>query len=232
MLSLSTDLPHSAEYDSVEEDLITRASQNHPLSRDDNAQVYFELEKALRRTSYLASIKPFQRGRNGRDTFFAIHNQYAGEDKGHTELKKQEYIVHNRVLKGQGQFTLDRFVAQHRNAFIMMKEFAHHVPYQVPKVFTRVTHLLDYTQCRNASLQAAMELFRNNKGTVLNPGKANHFENAVAFILPYDPVARYKSANKREVNASATAVKPPKKQKNRCYHFERITEIIYRQNRG
>ena len=118
--ALDPGFPHSAEHGSVEADLIARASHNHPLFRDDNAEVYFDLEIALRGTSYLASIKPFQRRRNGRDAFMAIKSQYASRDKWQTELKRQEDIVLNRVWKGQGNNTLDRFVGQHQNAFIMM----------------------------------------------------------------------------------------------------------------
>ena len=192
--ALAADLPHSRDHGSVEADLIARASHAHPLFRDDNAEVYFDLEKALRSTSYLASIKPFQRGRNGRDAFIAVCNQYAGEYKWQAELQKQEEIVHNRVWKGQGNYTLDRFVAQHRNAFIMMQECAVHVPYQLPNQFTRVTHLLDNIQCDYAPLQAAMALVRNDRGPT---GKMNNFEDTASFIIPHDPVSK-KRPNKRD----------------------------------
>ena len=58
-------MPHSAIHGSVEKDLITRASHNHPLVKDENAEVYYDLETALRVTTYLASIKPFQRLKDG-----------------------------------------------------------------------------------------------------------------------------------------------------------------------
>ena len=56
---LATDMPHSAIHGSVEEDLIFRALHNCPLFKDDNAEVYYNLETDLRGTTYLASIKPF-----------------------------------------------------------------------------------------------------------------------------------------------------------------------------
>ena len=197
---LATNLPHSEEHGSVKADLIAWASHNHPLYRDDNAKVYFDLERALRGTSYLASIKPFQRARNGRDAYLAIRNQYAGQDKWQSELKRQEDIVLNRVWKGQGNFTLDRFVGQHRNAFIMMQECAEHVPYQLPNGFTRVTHLLDNIQCDYAPLQAAMALVRNDNtpptGNTAG-GKMHNFEDAVSFIIPHDPVIKKRANAKR-----------------------------------
>lgn len=42
--ALMAHLPHSEEHGSVEEELIARASHDHALFRDDNAQVYYFLE--------------------------------------------------------------------------------------------------------------------------------------------------------------------------------------------
>ena len=44
---LGTNLPHSTEHGSAECEFIARASHLHPLFRDDNAQVYYDLEIAL-----------------------------------------------------------------------------------------------------------------------------------------------------------------------------------------
>ena len=48
---LDTDMPHSAIHGSVEEDPITRASHDHPLFKDDNSGVYYNLKTALRGTT-------------------------------------------------------------------------------------------------------------------------------------------------------------------------------------
>ena len=50
----------------MESELIARAAHTHALFRDDNSVVYYHLEEATRGTSYAASIKPFQRGKDGR----------------------------------------------------------------------------------------------------------------------------------------------------------------------
>lgn len=185
------DLPHSELFGLVEEDLIHRASHTHPLFCDDNAQVYYVVKEALRGTSYLASIKPHQRAKNRRGAYQSIVNQYAGADKWQAELKKQEEIVYNRIWKGQSNFTLDKFVTQHQNAYIMMEECSLHVPFQLPNQFIQVTHLLDNIQCDNAPLQASMALVQNN----MDPnGKMNNFEDATTFIIPYDPVTKKQAA--------------------------------------
>ena len=59
--------PFAAEYGSVKGELVSRASHAHALFRDDNATVYYFLEESTRDTNYSASIKPFQRSKNGRE---------------------------------------------------------------------------------------------------------------------------------------------------------------------
>lgn len=99
--------PHSEEHGSVEQELIARASHAHPLYRDDNGKVYCLLEEATRSTQYAASIKPFQRAKNGRGAWLAIISQYAGQDKWEAEIKKQEQLLHTRKWKGQSNYTLE-----------------------------------------------------------------------------------------------------------------------------
>ena len=64
--TLAPNQPHSTEHGSVEGELIARASHTHATFRDVNSVVYYHLEEATRGTTYAASIKPFQRGQDGR----------------------------------------------------------------------------------------------------------------------------------------------------------------------
>ena len=64
--TLAPTLPHSTEHGSVESEVIARASYTHALFRDGNSVVYYHLEEATRGTSYAASIKPFQKVKDGR----------------------------------------------------------------------------------------------------------------------------------------------------------------------
>ena len=76
--ALENNRPHSEECGSVENELIARASHEHELFREDNAKVYYHLEEATHGTSNEASIKPFQRYKNGSGAWVALTNQYAG----------------------------------------------------------------------------------------------------------------------------------------------------------
>jgi hypothetical protein len=137
-------------------------------------------------TAYSASIKPFQRTRNGRGAWLALVSQYAGEAKWRAKLKIAEELLLNRKWKGQDNFPLERFVAQHRSAFVSMTECAEHVQHQLPHEITRVTYILDGIECHHAPLQAAMANVRLDNGPK----------------LPLDPVAVKRSIQQSKGGAN------------------------------
>ena len=183
----ATGAPHSTEHEAIETELIARASHGHALFREDNSSVYYKLEEATRATSYAASIKPYQRTKNGREAWLALSNQYAGKDKWEAEIKRHEQLLHTREWKGQSNFTLERFIAQHRNAFVSMQAAAEHITYQLPNEHSRVGYLLDAIQCSDAGLQAAMASIKTDQDV---NGLRNNFEAAATHLLPYDPVQK------------------------------------------
>ncbi len=184
---LQADSPHSAEHGSVEMELIARASHVHALFREDNSALYYKIEEATRGTAYAASIKPFQRMKNGRGAWLALVNQYAGNDKWEAEIKIHEQLLHTRVWKGQSNFPLEKFIGQHRNAHVSLQAASEHVTYQLPNEHSRVGYLLDGIQCSDAGLQAAIASI--NISTDVN-GLRNDFEASATHLLPYDPVQK------------------------------------------
>ena len=93
---LAPNQPHYEAHGSIENELVERASHEHPLFRDDNSKVYFKLEEATHGTMYAASIKPFQRAKNGRGAYAALTSQYAGRDKWESEIRRQDDLLHNQ----------------------------------------------------------------------------------------------------------------------------------------
>ena len=146
--------PHSIEHGSVEAELIARASHTHALFRNDNSDLYFLLEEATQSTQYAASIKPFQRHRDGAGAWNALTSQYSGKDKWEAEITKQEQLLHTCTWKGQSNFSLEHFISQHRNAYVSMSACAEHIQYQLPNEHSRVGLLIDAIQCSDAGLQA------------------------------------------------------------------------------
>ena len=190
----------------MEGELIARALHTHALFRDDNSVVYYHLEEATRGTSYAASIRPFQKVKNGRGAWKALTSQYAGKDKWEAEIKCQEQLLHTRIWKGQSNFSLENFISQHRNAYVSMQASAEHVQYQLPNKHSRVGFLLEAIQCSDPGLQAAMASIKTDNGP---EGMRNNFEATAAHLLPYDPVAKKRSSGQKRGSAQISSVMDP-----------------------
>ena len=186
-LPLAPGQPHSIEHRSVEAELIAWVSHTHALFPNDNSDLYFLLEEATQSTPYAASIKSFQRNRDGEGAWKALTSQYAGKDKWEAEIKKQEQLLHTRFWKGQSNFLHEHFISQHRNAYVSTSACAKHIQYQLPNEHSRVGFLIDAIQCADAGLQAAMASVKTDNGP---NGLRSNFARAVSHLLPYDPVAK------------------------------------------
>jgi hypothetical protein len=92
--ALAQNQPHSNEHESVTGELVARASHETALFRDDNTSVYHYLEEATRSTPYAASIKPFQRRKDGRGAWLAAGPSQAFE---FLALFKMEFKVETCV---------------------------------------------------------------------------------------------------------------------------------------
>ena len=130
------DQPWAKEYGCIETELISLTDHAHALFRQDNADVYAKMEEATRNTTYWASIKPFQRTQDGCGAYLALVTQFAGKDKWEKEIQQQSSILHTRKWKGQNNFTLERHVGVHQNAYVMMEAGSVHVNFQLPNEHT------------------------------------------------------------------------------------------------
>ncbi len=60
----------------------------------------------------------FSMGKIGRGGWMALKNQYTGVDKWQAEINGWDNLIYTCVWKGQSNFTLEPFIAQHRNIFL------------------------------------------------------------------------------------------------------------------
>jgi hypothetical protein len=187
---------------SVVSNLTTRASHNHPLYGEDNSQIFFYLEEATRSSQYASSLKLYQKTQDGRSALISLRNQYAGKDKWELELKKQDDILHNREWKAQTNFSLEKFVTMHRNAFVLMQQCAEHVTFQLPTEHTRVGFFLDAIQISDAGLQAAIVAVKTDNKPA---GKRNNFEKMASYIVPYDPVNKKRQTGSGQLTSNISA---------------------------
>ena len=198
--------PHSEATRSIKQELIERTSHDHPLYRNDNETIYHKMEEATRGTSYTASITPFQRHKDGRGAFMAIKSQHAGDDKWMAEVTKQDAFLHNQKWRSNGSMKLERHCSLHRTAYVQMVAASSHINYQTPNEHTRIGFLLDSIESTDAELHAAMASIKQDKTP---NGLRSNFEDAVATLLPADPVAKKQTSSgdkRKNVDVSSVDV--------------------------
>ena len=198
--------PHSEETGSIEGDLTTRMTHNHPLFKVDNGSVFDMIEIAVRGHDVAATIAPFRRTRDGRGALLALKSQHAGKAIYDQLVKEAESVLKNRQWSGTTSITLQQHMGLHRKAFITLSECAEQIPVDVPNERARVTYLLDSIITTDPNVLAATAAVRQDE-----VDKRVNFENSFTFLAPTCPVTA-KAAKKGRVsfdaNVSGTNGKP------------------------
>ena len=107
-------------------------------------------------TTYAALLKLYQHAKDRHAALFSLHHQYAGHDKWELELTKQDNLLHNCIWRGQFNFSLEKFISQHHNAFVLMQQCAQHVSYQLLNEYACIGYILNGIETLDAFLRAAM----------------------------------------------------------------------------
>ena len=202
---LAPNEPHSIEHGSVMQDMVHRFSHTHALFADDNRKVFDDLELATRGTKYAASIAPFKRTKNGRESFLTLKAQHAGPAMWDAQQRTDFDFLLNRKFTDGGTVTLERFIAQHRNAFTSLQRCSENVSVQVPEERMRVGYLIENIICADPDVKAALAAIKLDDSPT---GLRNNFERAAALLLPVDPVERKKKGKRTIGNISAATAKP------------------------
>lgn len=197
--ALQAGQPHSDEHGSVREEMIARLSHTHGLYNDDNALVWDDIEAATRGTKFAPTIAPFKKSKNGRAAYLALMKQHAGPAMWDKEVKECMDFLLNRKFTGGTSFTLERFLSQHRAAFVSLQRCAENVQVEIPNERTRVGYVIDNIENNDSLVQAAIAAVKLDDGPT---GLRNDFEAAVAYLLPVDPV---KKKQKKRPNAEISA---------------------------
>ena len=158
--ALETGAPHSTEHGFVKGEMIARFSHNHPLFRNDNAAVYGDIEAATRGTKFAASIVTYKRTKNGMSAFAALKAAFAGRAMYDVDKKTHQDFLLNRKWTGTGNFTLEKFLNQHRSAYSGLERCAENVATQLPDERTCVQYIMDNIQCNDVGVKAAIRSIR------------------------------------------------------------------------
>ena len=196
-----TGIPYGALAGSIDRELILRASHTHLVFSHDNQKVYELLEEALRTTVYSSTLSGFKRTKDGRAVWLAIIAQHVGRDKWESEAEKQGKFIRTFRWKSTTNMTLESFVNKHRIAHTRMICCAQNIQLQTMTERERVGHLLDGIHTSDQGLQAAMAQVKAD-----DVGKRSNFEEAAAYLIPFDPTKR--SGGTKRDYAQISAVKP------------------------
>jgi hypothetical protein len=201
--ALLINMPYSEAHGSIEMEMVERFSHDDAVYRDDNATCFNYLEEATRSTVVAATIQPHKRRRDGRGAWLAILSQHCGNDKWESEIKTSDDFLKTKIWKGNTNHSLEKFLEQHRSAYITLQSCAEHLDYQLPNDRTRVTYLMDAIKCTDPGVIAAMSHIRLDDGA---NGMRNNFEMAVTFLLPTDPIIKKKASGDKRPAADISSV--------------------------
>ena len=176
---------------SLLDDLVERASHQHPLFKTDNQKVYKILSECTQGTQYASTVTTFSRNKNGRAAYQALVNSHLGDDKWD---KKVEAIVNQIMnLKWNGRvYPLEKFCNKHRTAHAFLDEAKEHVEVHKFNASSKVKYLIDNIENSNANLKAAIGMIRANYN-----GLKTDFEGSIRLLLPVDP---FKARGGRSLN--------------------------------
>ena len=85
-----------------------------------------------------ASMKPFQRKKDGSNSWLSIVNQHSRDDQWKPQLKKSKDCINSKVWKGKASHPLADHVSKHRNSHVSMVQRSNHARYQLPNDLARV----------------------------------------------------------------------------------------------
>lgn len=176
---------------SVLSDMISRSSHTHALFKQDNSQVFSLIEQAARNTSYISTIKTFERRKDGRGAWLAMLQAHVTDNKWEIILQENSKWLLNSKWNGK-KYALEMFIGQHRIKYEQMKEAAQSVQYQLPNQHTRVGYILNAIESDDPSLHAAMAAVEGD-----NAIRAD-FELAAGKLIPKDPYARNQSQKEQK----------------------------------
>ncbi len=184
---------------SVLGELIKRAGHNHPLFKQDNEEVYTLIEQAARNSSYISTVKTFDRKKDGRGAWKALIQAHISEDKWENICKENNKWLITSKWNGK-KFALESFIGTHRMKYEQMKEASSNVQFQLPNEHTRVGYLLDAIETDSPQLHAAMAKIDRD------PVVRSDFELSAAMLIPKDPFAKNEATKQKSVTFNISCV--------------------------
>lgn len=180
------DLPYGDEYSSFQEEMIGRATHDHPTYSTDNEQVYHVIATALADTPYLSSIKRHRSNKDGRGAYLDLVLHHLGSNKWNSIASNSDKRSTTLTWNGRShRYTLARHINSLRSCHNDLIRCNDHIEYAIPTETQRVERLLASIQSNDPSILSAVTTIKSSKDD--RTGLYTDFERAADFLLTVAP---------------------------------------------
>ena len=118
----------TAEYDSVDEDLIATSLFEGETFVADNKRVFDIMKPLILDGDGWDFVKSFRKTRDGRGAFMALKAQAEGRSAITTRKQKAYALIASATYTGKGKFSFDQYVGRHQKAHNTLLELDEPVP--------------------------------------------------------------------------------------------------------
>ena len=108
------------------------------MFNEDNTKVYFAIKEVVYNTDYAASIKLFQRLKNGWGALLSLKHQYYSKDKWKRELEKNKDFINTFKWNRNTSYSLTDHAAHYRNRNVVLAHYTEYLDYQLLNEYTKV----------------------------------------------------------------------------------------------
>ena len=200
--ALHTDVPYSEESGSFQRELERHLPHNGVGWSEDNAAVFDILLSALQTSSFVTSLKGFQKTQDGRESWKNLKLHNLGKSVWDMRTKAAEVQVSHKVFDGKNhRFSLKAHCNSHREAHQEMIRASEETDYQVPDERTRVTRLLESIQTTYPKLESAKVTVENDTQ------KRENFEMAADFLCRFAPTRKENPGGLYRIASTVTDMK-------------------------
>lgn len=176
----------SQENGLITDELIQRATHDHPLTKEDDCMLFEKLYNSFRGSEVETTItSKMKQNCQGRALWMAACTEWAGSDSWNAIILKNREIYENLKFTGTGQvYSLQKHVAKFQVAFSQL-QLANEQPginVTIPNDQSKIQYLLQSIKCDDVGLKSRMEIVQSSQA--MN----NSFDQTAQYLSETYPV--------------------------------------------
>ena len=182
---------------SLKEELIQRASHDHPNTEDDIAMLYKLLDTATKSTSFNSTIQAFVEDEDGVGCYNALYKEYGGKAKWEKQYSALVIGLALRKWKSTGTVTMSTHTGFHRDHHQRMVRAANHIDVTVPSQRQRCIALIDSIDSTHPDVSAHLSSIKADPN-----GMGSDFDLTAEHLMKSDPVEKTLTKTKKGLISS------------------------------